>query len=153
MKDLENLNEHLKLELRRKCLFLGTVYKIASEEYSWTARQVSKANRRGISWADCCKKAVDAVVVVHGSKFAIKPYTLEMWNKVFQIEKRIISKLLPKMNLHPPFLLNNPTEVSLIATWVRSNLDQLSARALTEYIMDTLMITMAKQQILVDLGS
>jgi len=153
MIDLENLNEHLKLELRRKCLFLGTVYKIASEEYSWTARQVSKANRRGISWADCCKKAVDVVVVVHGSKFAIKPYTLEMWNKVFQIEKRIISKLLPKMNLHPPFLLNNPTEVSLIATWVRSNLDQLSARALTEYIMDTLMITMAKQQILVDLGS
>ena len=77
---------------------------------------------------------------------------LQLWNKVLGIEKRILCKLPPKMNLRPPFLLNNQMEGSLVAVWVRKNLDNFSAEGLSNYILEELMIRMTKQQIMISKG-
>jgi len=122
-------------------LYLGRLYKIAVRRYGWTSCQVRQSEGEQ-SWEDCCKEAIRKVKEAYGTGMGVRK--LQLWNKVFRIEKRILCKLPPKMNLRPPFLLNNPMEASLIAVWVRKNLDNFSAEDLSNYILDELMIRMAQ---------
>jgi len=147
MKDLLELDDELKKELRWKCMYLGRLYLVALQKYGWTASQVGLHSDGGISWHECCRHTITLVNQVYDTE--ISPSTLQLWNRIFCIEKRILCKLPPKNNLRPPFLVNNPVEASMIAHWTRSNLDNFSVYELTEYIMDTLIMNMAKFNILV----
>ena len=147
MKDLLELDDELKKELRCKYMYLGRLYLVALQKYGWTASQVGLHSDRGISWHECCRHTITLVKQVYDSE--ISPSTLQLWNRVFRIEKIILCKLPPKNNLRPPFQVNNPVEASMIAHWTRNNLDNFSVYELTEYIMDTLIMNMAKFNILI----
>ena len=60
----------------------------------------------------------------------------------------VLPKLPPKIRTSPPFLMNNPNEASMIASWVRSNLDNFEVHDLIRYIHEELIDRMAKYNIL-----
>ena len=99
MKDLLELDDELKKELRWKCMYLGRLYLVALQKYGWTASQVGLHSDGGISWHECCRHTITLVNQVYDTE--ISPSTLQLWNRVFRIEKRILCKLPPKNNLRP----------------------------------------------------
>ena len=149
--DIFEMKDELKATLQCKCLMLGSLYLIALDEYGWSSRQIGIfGGESGINWRDCCIRTVEKVNGILSTK--IKPRQLELWNKTFRIEKRVLLTLPPDKNLSPPFLVNNPVEAQLIAKYMRTQLDSFHINDMRTYILDTLLVNMAKHSLLVKKG-
>ena len=142
----DQIGEHELEHLKKKCHYLGTAWNLAIEKYGWTARQES--NSDGWSWGRICEETVTRVNSFYEESHRIQGRMLQVWNQGFRLFQKILPQLPPGVITRPPFLIHNPAEAMMIASWIRSNLDDFDVNEMRKYIHEVIIDRMAKYQCL-----
>jgi hypothetical protein len=138
--DFEDITEYEAITIREKCHILSLALSVATDNLP-----------RWKNWNMCCEVVIGLAKRM-GLCSTRNARVVRNWYQKFRVKRKFQVSASKKHDL-PPFLERNKELCISIKTYVRENLAELSSEMLCQYLHNTLLPVMIKEETGIEKGS